>query len=104
MENDFETALNLFIADAQKNIDEHFAKHYPNLTPTKLTVDKGGVRFLRVVKNDGSHSRSVFCFVEKATGNVYKAASWKAPAKGIRGNILRPALDSVSIYGAHYAR
>lgn len=30
---------------------------------------------------------SVHCFVEIATGNIYMAASWKAPAKGVRGNI-----------------
>ena len=32
--------------------------------------------------------RSVHSFVDKNTGNVYKAASWKAPAKHIRYNLL----------------
>ena len=32
-------------------------------------------------------SRSLVCFVEKSTGNILKAASFAAPAKGIRGNI-----------------
>jgi len=27
---------------------------------------------------------SVHCFVDKKTGEVYKASSWKAPAKGVR--------------------
>jgi hypothetical protein len=31
-------------------------------------------------------SRSVHCFLDK-DGNIYKAESWKKPAKGIRGNI-----------------
>ncbi len=33
------------------------------------------------VQRDG---RSVFMFIDKETGAVYKAASFKAPAKGIR--------------------
>lgn len=28
--------------------------------------------------------RSVSCFVDKKTGEVYKSASWKSPAKGVR--------------------
>ena len=28
--------------------------------------------------------RSVYCFIDKVSGAVYKAASWKSPAKGIR--------------------
>lgn len=37
-------------------------------------------------------SKSVHCFVDKQTGDVYKSASWKSPAKGIRYNLL----DAVS--------
>ena len=33
-------------------------------------------------------SRSVHCFIDKKTGEVYKSASWKAPAKGVRYNLL----------------
>jgi hypothetical protein len=29
-------------------------------------------------------SRSVHCFVDKKTGEVYMSASWKSPAKGVR--------------------
>ena len=29
-------------------------------------------------------SRSVSCFVDKKTGEIYKASSWKSPAKGVR--------------------
>jgi hypothetical protein len=33
-------------------------------------------------------SQSVHCFIDKKTGEVYKSASWKAPAKGVRYNLL----------------
>jgi DNA-dependent RNA polymerase auxiliary subunit epsilon len=29
-------------------------------------------------------SRSVHAFIDKKTGQIYKSASWKAPAKGVR--------------------
>jgi hypothetical protein len=33
-------------------------------------------------------SRSVYCFIEKSTGNILKSAGWRAPAKGTRGSVL----------------
>jgi len=35
-----------------------------------------------------SGSTSVSAFVDKETGEVYKPASFKAPAKGVRFNLL----------------
>lgn len=104
-ETEFNAALAAFVADAQALINAHFAKHYPTLTPDVLSVDPGGRRYVRVVKSSGgSAGRSVYCFVERATGFVLKADSWKRPAKGVRGSIFEPAGKSVSSYGAHYAR
>jgi len=31
---------------------------------------------------------SVVAFIDRETGDIFKPASWKAPAKGIRGNVL----------------
>jgi hypothetical protein len=49
---------------------------------------------------------SAFCFIDRATGNILKAASFSAPAKGVRGNIRDPHywLKSVTPYGAAYLR
>ena len=33
-------------------------------------------------------SRSVYCFIDKRSGDIYKAAGWRAPAKGARGSVL----------------
>ena len=43
-----------------------------------------GKKYHKVVFIDGGGSRSVHAFVDKQTGEVYKSASWKAPAKGVR--------------------
>ena len=44
-----------------------------------------GRKYTRVIKQR-DWSRSVYCFLDDM-GNIYKAASWKSPAKGIRGNL-----------------
>ena len=33
--------------------------------------------------------RGVHAFVDKQTGDIYKPASWRGPAKGARANVLR---------------
>jgi hypothetical protein len=42
-----------------------------------------GRKYHKVIMN-AAGSRSVHCFIDKKTGEVYKSASWKAPAKGVR--------------------
>ena len=47
-------------------------------------VIETGKKYHKVIMIDSGNSRSVHCFVDKKTGEVYKSASWKAPAKGVR--------------------
>ena len=51
-----------------------------------------GSKYVKVVKISSGGSRSVHSFVEKATGNIWKAASWKSPARNfVRGNVFDSA-------------
>ena len=50
---------------------------------------ESGRKYHKVVMECENGSRSVVCFVDKKTGSVYKAASWKSPAKHERFNLLR---------------
>ena len=43
-----------------------------------------GRKYHKIVMVDNGGSRSVHAFIDKKTGEVYKSASWKAPAKGVR--------------------
>jgi len=43
-----------------------------------------GKKYHKVIFVDGGGSRSVHAFIDKNTGEVYKSASWKSPAKGVR--------------------
>ena len=57
-----------------------------NIGAYQFTVDTGR-KYHKVMMN-ANGSRSVHCFVDKKTGEVYKAASHKAPAKGVCFNML----------------
>jgi hypothetical protein len=47
-------------------------------------VIESGRKYHKIVQTDKSGSQSVHAFVDKKTGELYKAASFKAPAKGVR--------------------
>ena len=47
-------------------------------------VVESGRKYHKIVQTDSSGCQSVHAFVDKKTGELYKAASFKAPAKGVR--------------------
>ena len=49
---------------------------------------ESGSKYYKLIMETNGNSRSVHAFVDKNSGAVYKSASWKAPAKGIRFNLL----------------
>lgn len=63
-----------------------------------FSLDKPGAKNTRVVQTH-STSRSVYCFLD-AEGNIYKAAGWKAPAKGVRGNLATLDMTTVDAFGS----
>lgn len=70
------------------NIAEDFAADLTRKFIEKgLTFDiRRGRKFDKIAVSQ--HNRnSVYAFVEKATGNVIKAATWMAPQKDIHGNL-----------------
>jgi hypothetical protein len=48
---------------------------------------ESGRKYYKLIHKDGNR-RSVHCFINKTTGDVLKSASWNAPAKGVRYNLL----------------
>ena len=47
-------------------------------------VVESGRKYHKIVQTDKSGSQSVHAFVDKKTGELYKAASWRGPAKDVR--------------------
>jgi hypothetical protein len=45
-----------------------------------------GKKYARIVQGGDSSQRSAYAFVD-AEGNIYKAAGYKAPAKGVRATV-----------------
>ena len=43
-----------------------------------------GKKYHKVIMVSSGNSRSVHCFIDKNTGEMYKSSSWKSPAKGVR--------------------
>lgn len=76
-------------------LDEKSNNHCPVDGRTiKYTLEPGR-KYIKVVReevwdnNIGKVSKSVHAFIEVSTGDIYKAASWKAPAKnGARFNVV----------------
>ena len=48
---------------------------------------ESGRKYHKLIMDCGNQ-KSVHAFVDKKTGDVYKPASWKAPAKHVRFNLL----------------
>ena len=102
---EFDAALGKFIAGCQKLIDDHFERnHFAN---TPLLTAEVGSRYIKIVRQElAANGGSVHCFVDKNNGDVLKAASWRAPAKGARSNIFNEfnGVDGMTEYGAKYFR
>ena len=100
-QQDFETKLETFVVGAQKVIDNWHTQNNYSLPTPKLSVQRGK-RYVKIVRTDTQSS--VHCFVDTTDGSVLKAAGWKAPAKGARGNIFNDdsGLGGVTQWGGRY--
>lgn len=88
-------AISKMIEKIKSDIDKNFSESVGHYT---FSYDIGK-KYIKIIKTAGT-SKTVYCFVEIATGNILKAASWKVPTKSIRGNIEN--LDDISFdpYGS----
>lgn len=73
---------------------------------------KPGKKFYKIVEGHTfrdsreNPSMSVYAFIDKETGDIYKPASWAAPAKHVRGNIFADdfGMSVCGPYGVAYLR
>lgn len=76
----------------QRFLDDNVTKEYhqrkiDELNSGMCDIDytiETGKKYHKVIMVNGGGSRSVHCFIDKNTGEVYKSATWKSPAKGVR--------------------
>ena len=75
----------LMLCDA---LVDDFKTHHPNSSSQYKFYIESGRKYHKIVMETERGNRSVHAFVDKKTGEVYKPASFKAPAKGVRYNLL----------------
>ena len=74
-----------FVNDADNQ--EYHQRKIDELKSGKSDIDytiETGKKYHKVILVSSGNSRSVHCFIDKNTGEVYKSATWKSPAKGVR--------------------
>jgi len=87
-------AIETMIAALQAQSDAHTTA----IAGRKFSFELGR-KYARVFAADGA-SRSVYAFVDMSTGDILKPASWKAPAKGVRANLLTADyMKACGVYG-----
>ena len=89
-----------FISECVEMLNEHYEGRFSNLKVPDVKESEGG-KFYKVYKDEGEYHKSVWFFVSKEDGLIWKPASWKAPARNFpRGNILEDkAKDVIGVYG-----
>jgi hypothetical protein len=93
--------FDLFVQFVQAVSNAYMDESFPRLPKPKIEVEEGSV-YWRVVRVD--NQRSVYCFVRKVDGAIFKAATWKSPAlkPGLRGYINDYPNELLGAYGIAY--
>jgi hypothetical protein len=73
--------------DHLKSYLKELNEDHESITYKKVFQVEGGRKFDKITYRCYGQT-SVFCFIDKATGDILKSASWRAPAKGARGSIF----------------
>lgn len=102
-----------FAEAAQVAQQAHFDHRGYTFGRPVVFLDKPGQRYVRIIEatvhtgqTEPAHRR-VHAFIDLTNGDVLKAASWKAPAKHARGNVLRQDNGTGALTargGVHYLR
>ena len=75
----------LMLCDAL--LDNFKSRNNGGTSDYKFYIESGR-KYHKLIMETGGGSRSVHAFIDQKTGEVYKPASFKAPAKHVRFNLL----------------
>lgn len=104
-----------FVAFVQTKMDEYMNEHFPTNPKRILQIEKS-TKWAKIVEAEDGRVRRVYGFVAlkdfetKAlgavrTGDIHKAATFKAPAKHARGNVLnQETWTCAGPYGIEYLK
>lgn len=97
-----QVGVDKYVAEINKQLHSgRFAKlHKEKKTEMKA---RKATKYYRVEEWEMGRAGSIHAFIDIATGDIFKPAGWKAPAKGARGNIRDQAyINYVSKYPDAY--
>jgi len=78
--NQLQTRVEMWAMDLVDALEANYNSRYPDSpSPVKFET-KVGKKYIKIIQVDGG----VHAFIDKNTGEVYKPASWKSPAKHVR--------------------
>ena len=110
---DIVAAARAFCAEIAAVIEANYRATCPAMVAAGVVEScaiEFGRKYAKLIRTALIHgetsSRSAFGFVDLATGDILKAASWAKPAAGARGNVLDIAgrRNSYTPYGINYLR
>lgn len=93
MDKDFETTLTHFLNEWEDRVRPNYERNFNNLTYRGLNYTKGR-KYIKI-----THDTSVVAFIDMKTGDIFKPASWKSPAKHARGNLFSEHGGFEAVYG-----
>ena len=108
-EEEIQYAFRSFVTKAGVLVEEYYDDQYPRLDKPLIDVMPGRT-YWKIVKGSDENGWSVYGFVRKSDGAIFKAASWKQPfTKGpsaVRGYVtdMSNGMDSITPYGVKYAQ
>ena len=80
--------VNQWVEDLCKCLDENYVRSYPGSDHKMVFRYEAGRKYYKIMmyeeQGDERRSQGVHAFVDKKTGEVYKPASWRGPAKIVR--------------------
>ena len=88
--NDIQLNIRKYALMLCECLTDDFTRRHPKSDPYKFYIESGR-KYHKIVMETESQSKSVHAFVDKKTGEVFKPASYKAPAKIVRYRLLEIA-------------
>ena len=88
------------------SLEENFKQQYPNSSRSKEYKMQLGKKYWKVVQSDidangKEWSGGVHAFIDRNTGEVYKPASYKSPAKHVRYD-MRLIKDRANLHNPNF--
>ena len=80
-----------------RSLEQNYQLRYPNSNTSVTFTMQFGRKYIKVIQDNSS----VHAFIDKQTGEVYKPAGWKSPAKIVRYD-LRLISDRQKLHNPNY--